>query len=40
MKSIKIHLKTIAVLLSVILLFQSCSSTYSGSYTLMDAFNS
>ena len=40
MKSIKIHLKTIAVFLSVILLFENCSSSYSGSYTLMDAYNS
>lgn len=40
MKSIKIHLKTIAVFLSVILLFENCSSTYSGSYSLMDAYNS
>ena len=42
MKSIKIHLKAIAVLLSVILLLQSCGSpsSYSGSYSLMDAYNS
>lgn len=42
MKSIKIHLKAIAVLLSVILLLQSCGSPsyYSGSYSLMDAYNS
>ena len=40
MKSIKIHLKFISVFLSALLLFQSCSSSYSGSYTLMDAFNS
>lgn len=42
MKSIKIHLKAITVLLSVILLLQSCGSpsSYSGSYSLMDAYNS
>ena len=42
MKSIKINLKVIAVLLSVILLLQSCGSpsSYIGSYSLMDAYNS
>jgi len=40
MKTIKNQLKVVAIFLSAILLFQSCVANYSGSYTLMEAYNS
>jgi len=40
MKSIENYLKSISVFLSAIILFHNCSPSYSGSYSLMDAYNS
>lgn len=40
MKSIKFQLKAIAIFLSILLFLESCGANYTGSYTLMEAYNS
>ena len=39
MKTIKTHLKEVAIILSTILMLYNCAASYQGSYTLMDTLN-